>query len=857
VTRNTDPHADHIRPIRLLRDYARYLAPQAGLVSADSWTIATTWFRNTFLNFVILILLFGAVLLLPRVAVFVLLHLRVFAGLTPTWRDAGIALAVASIPILWGCWRIGSKNIRTFGPYPRPANQVARGYNDGEVVSQIIIPMLIGAFLEVTVLWNFRDVPHFPLIVGVGFGFVVFLSTLILWKFTRTWKTEDALPFGRRIEETVVPIIATILSIAAGCALIVWLASEFDVFAANTERGLWIAASLGLALMMGIIGLVLVLFLGLAGRLLSDEQREWWSRSGAWFCLIVSIWLVACAICFFMPLWIAKLGLAMTAAGLGWVSLTTWGAKLAFSAKSGRSEPESGYKWFNRLVMNLAPAVFVLGLLSGVAFLLFWGVQWFVNLSPSLVDDPTSHGLCCTNLPPSFQRTVDNYWALLYPGSLAPTILMVFLAGACILLAWRVDINEFSMHHFYKNRLVRAYLGASRSRSHRFPNAFTGFDLEDDIRLSRFQSLDESQWRDMARDCKASYAGPFPIINTALNITKGADLGLQERKAESFIFTPLWSGFDFSRRQTAVRQTYLSEYAFQRTERFGEPENKGVFLGAAMAISGAAFNSNAGFHTSPSLAFLLTIFGVRLGWWAGNPRGSKWSTPSPWLGLLYLVSELTANTSTNSNFVLLSDGGHFENMGLYELIRRRCRYIILSDAEEDQKFKLEGIGGAIRKCRDDFGVVIDLNIEALEPIGDPGVSHLHYSLGTIVYPGEAECGKLVYIKSSVTGDEPVDIIEFRKRHTEFPHTSTVNQFFDESHFESYRALGHHVASGVFTKDMDPLPLEAGADVCKKVGTLFEWIELDWAKRLQEFPKDPKEALRSVREPPEGKGETSS
>ncbi|MBV9036732.1 MAG: hypothetical protein JO182_19740, partial [Acidobacteriaceae bacterium] len=182
-------------------------------------------------------------------------------------------------------------------------------------------------------------------------------------------------------------------------------------------------------------------------------------------------------------------------------------------------------------------------------------------------------------------------------------------------------------------------------------------------------------------------------------------------------------------------------------------------------------------------------------------------------------------------FVLLSDGGHFENMGLYELVRRRCRFIILSDAEEDEKFKLEGIGGAIRKCRDDFGVVIDLNLDALQPIGEPGVSRLHYSLGTIIYPGECGCGKLIYIKSSVTGDEPIDIIEFRKRHSEFPHTSTANQFFDESHFESYRALGHHVASQVFTHDMPPLPLFNSKQVSERLEELFRAIEDDLTTRL--------------------------
>ncbi len=264
-----------------------------------------------------------------------------------------------------------------------------------------------------------------------------------------------------------------------------------------------------------------------------------------------------------------------------------------------------------------------------------------------------------------------------------------------------------------------------------------------------------------------------------------------------------------------------------------------------MAISGAAFNSNSGFHTSPALSFLLTVFGVRLGWWAGNPRGAKWTAPSPDLGLLYLIGELTARTGTGEDFVLLSDGGHFENMGLYELIRRRCRYIVVSDAEEDENFKLEGIGGAIRKCRDDFGVVIELSIEALQPLGSPSVSRLHYALGRIIYPGEEESGTLVYIKSSMTADEPLDVIEFRKRHAEFPHTSTSNQFFDESHFESYRALGHHVASKVFNHDMAELPLAEGITVCDRLEWLFKGIEKDWNTRLDSSPEPGGPTLQSI------------
>jgi hypothetical protein len=178
-------------------------------------------------------------------------------------------------------------------------------------------------------------------------------------------------------------------------------------------------------------------------------------------------------------------------------------------------------------------------------------------------------------------------------------------------------------------------------------------------------------------------------------------------------------------------------------------------------------------------------------------------------------------------------------MGLYELIRRRCRFIILSDAEEDEKFKLEGIGGAIRKCRVDFGVVIDLNLEAMQPLGNPAVSHLHYSLGTIRYPGEETCGKLVYVKSSVTGDEPVDVVEFRNSHAEFPHTSTADQFFDESHFESYRALGQHVAEGIFYHDVEASPIETPVAIHERVAKLFTGIEEDWQKNLTKIKKKKK------------------
>ena len=678
---------------------------------------------------------------------------------------------MASAPLLAACLLIRVRNLNAIcgsDATARKRGRVSRGDSDTNVVSGILPCIWLGAFLQLVVLWN--SVRHQSESGPVTAGFALALAIGVGIIGIGMWSPDQQRTNLPSVQGNLWRILTRPVAFA-GTVLVGWLLIELlyiqaNTLIMNTQRGLWIAASLGFALVLTWVAATVLVLVGLFGRDLSDEHREWWSRLGAWLTLSIGVWLVICAICFFMPLWIALLGIKTAAAGISWMAITTAGVKFAFSPHSGRDAGSSNQSRLKTIIMNLAPAVFVVGSVSAESFALFWLLERFINWRPGLVDDPVAHQLCCTGTSVSFQSMLDNYWQLMYPGSLAPLILIFGFVGVCLYLASRVDINEFSMHNFYKNRLVRAYLGASRARAHRMPNAFTGFDPDDDIRLSRFQCGDASEPRDKISDCRASYAGPFPIINTALNITRGEELGLQQRKAESFIFTPLWSGFDFSRRQAAVRKTAISEFGFQRTDLFGAP-GRGALLGTAMAISGAAFNANAGFQTKPSLAFLLTVFGVRLGWWAGNPRAAKWTSPSPAIGLLYLLKELTANTSTNEDFVLLSDGGHFENMGLYELIRRRCRFIILSDAEEDAKFKLEGIGGAIRKCRDDFGVVIDLNLDALQPIGDPGVSRLHYSLGTVIYPGECSCGKLIYIKSSVTADDPIDVIEFRKRHSEF------------------------------------------------------------------------------------------
>jgi hypothetical protein len=370
------------------------------------------------------------------------------------------------------------------------------------------------------------------------------------------------------------------------------------------------------------------------------------------------------------------------------------------------------------------------------------------------------------------------------------------------------------MHHFYRNRLVRAYLGASRSPRHRSPNAFTGLDLDDDVKLWRFQTRDPSTENDVSSDCRGGFVGPYPIINATLNTSSGEDLAWQSRKGQSFVFTPLYSGFDFAVKQAALPERTRSQFAYQRSERYGHAPGPATFsgrsveggldIGTAIAISGAAANPNAGYHTSPGVAFLLTVFNARLGWWMGNPRMDQWQEASPRQGLFYLMSELFGYAGTTRKYVNLSDGGHFDNLGLYELVRRRCQYIIISDAEQDEGYAFEGIANAIRRCRVDFGVVITLQTSGVNPADEKTMSTVHAAVGTISYPGVEECGRLIYLKASVTGDEPIDVLEYRRRFAGFPHQSTGDQSFDESQFESYRMLGLHIADVT----MSPWPVGA-------------------------------------------------
>lgn len=261
----------------------------------------------------------------------------------------------------------------------------------------------------------------------------------------------------------------------------------------------------------------------------------------------------------------------------------------------------------------------------------------------------------------------------------------------------------------------------------------------------------------------------------------------------------------------------------------GEP----LSLGRWVAISGAAFSTGIGFRTSLGFSLLAGLANVRLGYWwdSGVPTRRRPLKPTlsrtvsdrlsrALVGTFpvhtYLFYELTAHFPGSSRrHWYLSDGGHFENMGGYELIRRRLPLIIVLDAEADERYTFEGMANLTRKARLDFGVEIEfLNtvddplpaafgpLESLRPIAttelDPRRAATHAAVARVMYPDpDGFEGRLVYIKPGLTGDEPIDLREYARQHPTFPQQSTADQFFDEAQWESYRKVGEHIGLKVF------------------------------------------------------------
>ncbi|HEX8293849.1 MAG TPA: patatin-like phospholipase family protein [Pyrinomonadaceae bacterium] len=741
---------------------------------------------------------------------------------------------------------------------------------------------------------------------------------------------------------------------------------------------------------------------------IEDEDREWLARASAWLFIVVAGWLFFSALVIFGPLLFFALEKWLLAAGglsgfitiLGGRSAGTPGSK----GKSGQQGWRGVLSTLGVNVVVLASFVFFACLVLAVALLTGTVIAWlaqYLGWAPIWIGTPDGTlagfwecqravGLSepqllqagrLSNAARDFLPLLDGQrgeFAGHYPLAGAqeafrvthfPSWLYLALLAMALHAVGRfcsrvINLNKFSLHAGYRDRIIRAFLGASRPRGERQANPFTGFDPRDNLNmdelrlwvlresdfegpngladfvtelarpetqagaegdgraarraaaalrlhkllekiegdslkflkrhapesieanasfrsalfadLSRILQTErlerEDEFKPYLKDAREKYAGLAPradaqaahgdapsallnrlllltafddclkypprlhrlmhVVNMALNLVGGDKLAWQHRRAESFTTSALHSGSLF--------------VGYRRTRDYGG--KNGISLGTAVAISGAAASSNMGyFSPSPFVTLALTFFNARLGWWLGNPgvHGAETFFRShPQKALSPILDEAFGLTDDQNPYVLLSDGGHFENLGLYEMVLRRCRNIIVVDGSADPGGTLEGLGDAVRKIRIDLGIRIEFEppfpilarprSEERQSGGYCAVGDIHYEDVDAAPPGRGEAprgsraqhertGRLVYIKPTIYGTEPRDIFNYAMSHTDFPHESTADQFFDEPQFESHRMLGFYIVEELFEK---ALKTKEGASLCasRDLQGFVDWLE---------------------------------
>jgi hypothetical protein len=731
ATNASDGAEPEPEPVRQLRDYSSYLDPRVGAFSVDVWTIFATVARNLLLNWLVLVPILAAALLVPR-AYFAATLLG-----TQDWIDRddllwwSTVLLVTSIALLLVAMGYIAANLPSVGN--RRGGQAA---------------FIVGCFAPIcvatgalTLYWAWsRTLDAAPvhartvILLAAGGHFAIWLIVTIA--SPSRWRP--------------MTLVAALVSGAAAGLGIWWFATA--VFARPLARsGVFTLAAV--PLILAILGAAGTLFVGIACSETSDEDREWWSRFGAWLLITIAVWLATSGVVFVGPVvahvLLRRLDASVASPMLGKAiaSLIT-AATGAIAARTSRASANATHTaGWRRLGFALAAPSFVALLLIGLSSVIVRLLVWLdaLDIVPEYAH-PRGGGL--------------------------PEIGLLLAAFAAIgfVMGLVVAVNKFSLHGMYRSRLIRAFLGASRPAAHRHPNRFTGFDPRDNIYM-----------RELAVTRR-----PLHIVNMTLNLVENRRLAWQERKAESFTVSPLAAG--------------AGGLGYRPIDRYGGPI--GMSLGTAITISGAAASPNMGYHSSPAVTFLLTLFNARLGAWLGNPGDAgrlTWRTSDPVLGAGPLLREMFGRTTDANPYVYLSDGGHFENLGLYEMVARRCRYIVVSDAGCDAVYAFEDLGNAIRKIRIDLGIPIEFEHGLAIDAAHAGHGNRHGALGRIRYSavdGPVSDGVLIYLKATLSGDEPVDVMNYAVAHPDFPHETTANQWFGESQFESYRMLGLHTVESI-------------------------------------------------------------
>jgi hypothetical protein len=708
-----------------LRDLIKFLDPNAGMRSTDTWTLGGTILRNLLVTWLVLVPLIAFGAMVPRLYLGMLglpsqpelvSRATLDAWYQHDWIPMVLLIGIASAYAAFELPSLGnrSRGTRSF-------------------VTWFLVPvLLVHVLFSIHRFWASLFGTELSRAIEVS---VAALAMAMPWVIGSAFTTRWWRPWTW---------IAALGAGLIGRLLTSWV-HGFLLHEAGIHPQLFCVIDLPISL--SLLFLQFSAFVGLASRDMTDEDREWWARAAAWTLLVAAAWLLASAIAILGPLaldWMLEQldvshesGRAM----FGIVTLISGGG--AYWAGARGALGRAGWKRLHAVTLALAAPVAVTLLVIFVA-----------DVDRLLLE--------------AIHR-MNPFHELPHPvGASLPEDL---LALACLLLIGLalgrvVSVNQFSLHDMYRARLVRTFLGVSRAQDERTPSRFTGFDANDDLPLDQL----------------AAVGRPLHIINTTMDLVADRRLAVAQTKAASFTMTALHAG------SRTLGYRPAAEYA------------GGLSLGQALTTSGAAVSPNMGAASSPALTFLLAVLNARLGIWLGNPgpRGAAtWRRAAPGFGVASLVNELLGRTTDDNPYVYLSDGGHFENLGLYEVIARQCRYVVVCDAGADVGYRLDDLANAIRRIRIDFGIPIDFPSGIA--IGRPGADASRSAVGTIRYSVVdplAEDGVLLYVKPTLIGDEPIDVANYARAHPAFPQESTTNQWFDTAQFESYRMLGLHTVASL-------------------------------------------------------------
>ncbi len=428
-------------------------------------------------------------------------------------------------------------------------------------------------------------------------------------------------------------------------------------------------------------------------------------------------------------------------------------------------------------------------------------------------------------------------------------VFMVF--GAVVLLNLIIGkinnlLNKISMHGLFHNKLVRGFLGAAvPNRLAKGVMYSTSFD-EDDISEYDYKPYENG--------------GPVHIINMTLNETIDGRSNLYQlnRKGSNLAVIPnigkslgvrhhclVDDDYDMYSKNTTVHtpiEVPNKSYQVWGNKQF---KSESMTVGQYMSISAAAMSTGMGRLTNIFTSLVIGLFGARFGYWwdSGVERDKKILNKFSWLFInqRLLMNELFARyKGTAKRHWYLSDGGHFENLALYELLRRKLKFMIAFDHGRDLDYKFESLAELTRTVRADFNTQLRmLDSDELDKMVSPKIRHLFgtkndlrrnggsqfdgidfsngvtkqgngtwanaYATIIEVTYSDGEIGHILYIVPTLIGNEPIDVLGYYMKNPNFPQQSTNDQFFDEEQWESYRKLMNHIVTELFKSDGTKTP----------------------------------------------------